>query len=146
MRAAFRLAWVSGTLAVLSFVVALVAVGSIRAWPPDALWMCLGGVLALPIYLAGLAFLTDWMENALNRPTGRSRSKVALVAAASWLFTALWCAVLAWPTWRAEWDSLTAILWTVWLTPMALLFPYALARSSADRLRYHEEWARLDIA
>ena len=146
MRVAFRLAWVSGTLAVFSFVVALFAVGSIRALPLEALIMCLCGVLALPVYLSVLAFLTDWMEKALYGPTSRSRLKAALVAAGSWLFTMLWCAGLTCHIWPAEPDYLTAIVFAVWLAPMALLFPYALARSSADRMRYHEEWARLDIA
>lgn len=146
IRVAFRLAWVSGTLAVLSFVVALCAVRSIRALPLEALIMCLGGIVALLVYLSGLAFLTDWMEKALYGPTGRSRLKAALVAAGSWLFTMLWCAGLTWRIWPTEPNYLSGILFAVWLTPAALLFPYALARSSADRMRYHEEWARLDIA
>jgi len=145
MRTAFRLAWVSGTLAVVSFVVALFAVGSIRALPLEALIMCLGAVFALPVYLFGLAFLTDRMEKALYGPTGRSRLKVALVAAGSWVFTMLGCAGMTWRTWPAEPDYLTATLFAVWLAPMALLFPYALAKSSAVRIRYHEEWARLPI-
>src|SRR5438128_562072 len=107
--------------------------------------MCVCAVLALPVYLSGLAFLTDWMLKALYGPTGCSRLKVALFAAGSWLFTMLWCAVLTWRTWPAEWDYLTAILFAVWLAPMALLFPYALAKSSAIRIRYHEEWARLQL-
>jgi hypothetical protein len=145
MRTAFRLAWVSGTLAVFSFVVALFAVGSTSALPLEALIMCLGAVLALPVYLSGLAFLTDWMEKALYGPPGRFRLKVALVAAGSWVFTMLWCAGLTWRTWPAEPDYLAAILFAAWLTPMALLFPYALAKSSAVRIRYHEEWARLPL-
>lgn len=145
-RVAFRLAWVSGALAALLFAVALAAVGSFRELPPEALVLCLCGVLALPVYLTGLTFLADWMEKALNGPTGASRLKVALVAAGSWLFTNLGCAGLAWRTWSSDLDHLTVIVWILWLTPMALLFPYALARSAADRRRYHEEWARLDIA
>ena len=146
VRTALRLAWVTGTLAAITFVVALLAAGWISAWPREALVVCLCGVLAIPVYLASLAFLTDWMEKALYGPAGRSRLKVALVAAGSWLFTMLWCAGLTWRTWLAEPDYLTAILFAVWLAPMAVLSPYALAKSSADRRRYHEEWARLDIA
>jgi hypothetical protein len=145
MRTAFRLAWVSATLAVATFVVALAAVGLMRAVPLEALSMSLGAVLALPLYLSGLAFLTDWMEKALYGPPGRSWLKVALVAAGSWVFTMLLCAGLAWPTWPAEPDYLTATLFAVWLAPMALLFPYGLAKSSAVRRRCHEEWARLPI-
>jgi hypothetical protein len=144
MRVALRLAWVSGTLAVFTFLVAWFATRSIRPLPVEAAVLCLCGVLALPVYLFGLAFLTDWMEKALYGPT-RSRFKIALVAGASWLFMNLWCAGLAWPTWLSEFNYPTAILWSAWVTPMALLFPYALARQSVDRMRYHEEWARLDI-
>lgn len=146
MRVTFLLAWVSGTFAVFSFVVALFAVGSIRALPVEAPIMSLCGILAMPVYLSGLAFLTDWMEKALYGPTGRSWRKVGLVAAGSWLFMLLLIAALTWPTWPAEWDYLSAVLIVVWLTPMALLFPYALARSATVRRRYHEEWAYLDIA
>lgn len=146
LRAGFRLAWVTGTLAVFSCVVALFAVGWVGAWPREALILCICGVLAMPVYLSVLALLTDWMEKALYGPMGRSWRKVGLVAAGSWLFMLLLIAALTWPTWPAEWDYLSAVLIAVWLTPMALLFPYALARSSADRLRYHEEWACLDIA
>ena len=113
--------------------------------PVEALLLCLGAVIALPVYLSGLAFLADWMEKALHGPTGRSRLNVALVAAGSWLFTNAWCAVLAWGALPADLDYLTAILWVAWLTPMALLFPYALARSADERRRYYEEWARLPI-
>src|SRR5262249_13034672 len=72
MRTAFRLVWVTGILAVLSFVVALFAAGWVSAWPREALIRCIGGVLALPVYLSGLAFLADWMEKALYGPKGRS--------------------------------------------------------------------------
>jgi len=72
----------------------LFVVGSIRALPLEALIPCLCAVIALPVHLPGLAFLTDWMEKALYDPTGRSRLKAALVAAGSWLFTNLWCAGL----------------------------------------------------
>jgi ATP-dependent Clp protease ATP-binding subunit ClpC len=145
VRTALRLAWVSGTLAVVSLVIGLFAVGSLRALPLEALVLCLGAVLALPVYLFGLAFLTDWMEKALYGLPGRSRLKVALVAAGSWVFTMVWCAALTWHTWPVEPDYLTATWFAVWLTPTALLFPYALARSSAVRRRSHEEWARLPI-
>jgi hypothetical protein len=46
-------------------------------------------------------------------------SEVALVAAGSWLFTMLWCAGQAWRTWPAEPDYLTALLFAIWLAPMA---------------------------
>jgi ATP-dependent Clp protease ATP-binding subunit ClpC len=145
-RTAFRLAWVSGTLAMLSLVALLFAVGGMRVLPLDeAIIMCLGADFALPVYLSGLVFLTDWMEKALYGRKGRFWLKVALVTAGSWLFTMLWCAGLIWHSWPREPELLTATLFAIGLAPMAFLFPYALAKSSAVRLRYHEEWARLPI-
>jgi hypothetical protein len=143
MRAGFRLTGVAGTLAAFSLVVAL---GWVGAWPREALIICLCGVLALPVYLFGLAFLTGWMEEALDGPAGRSWLKVALVAAGSWLFMLLLVAALTWPTWPAEWDYLDAVLIAVWLGVTIPVLPYALAQSSILRRRYHEEWACLDIA
>jgi hypothetical protein len=141
LRAGFRIAGVAGILGLVVFAGLLFVGGWVSHWPPEALLLCVVGVLALPAYLFGLALLTDWMGKAL----GRSRLKVALVAAGSWVFTMSWCAALTWRTWPAEPDYLNAILFVAWLTPVALLFPYALAKSSAVRNRYHEEWARLPI-
>src|SRR5262249_27067931 len=141
---ALRIAGVTGALALVVFVGSLFAAGWVSAWPREALLLCFDTVLALPAYLFGLTFLTDWMEKTIHGPAKRSRLKVTLIGIGSWLFMMLGLVGLTWRT--ADWDYLTAILWAVWLTLMALLFPYALARSSADRRRYHEEWARLDIA
>jgi hypothetical protein len=146
LRAALRIAWVTGAFALVVFVGALCAGGWVSVWPWEALLLCLDVVLALPAYLFGLTVVTDWMEKALYGPAGSSRLKVTLIGVGSWLFMMLWVVGrLTWRTWPADWDYLTAILWAVWLAPMALLFPYALARSADERRRYHEEWARLPI-
>src|SRR5262249_29256218 len=116
-----------------------------RDVPPELLVMCLSAVLALPVYLAALTFLTDWMARVLDGPKGPARLKIARVSAVSWLFTMLWCAGFTWHSWPTEPDWLTAILVVAWLTPVALVFPYELAVSSANRARYHAEWARLDL-
>jgi hypothetical protein len=146
LRAALRIAWVTGALALVVFVGALCAGGWVSAWPREALLLCVDAVLALPVYLFGLTFLTDWLEKTLYGAAKRSRLKVTLIGVGSWLFMMLGLVGLTWRTCSADWDYLTAILWAIWLSPMAVFFPYALARSSADRRRYHEEWARLDIA
>jgi hypothetical protein len=145
LRAGLRIAWVTGVLAAVIFVVALLAGGGVSTWPPEALILCAHAVLALPLYLLVLAVLTDRMEKALYGPTGRSWLKVGLVAAGSWLFFMLWCMGLTWRTLLTEWDYVTAVLVLVWLSPMALLFPYALAESSVVRKRYYDEWASLPI-
>jgi hypothetical protein len=156
LRTAVRLAWVTGTFAlafVVSFlVVASLAVGLVGSWSHEVLSICLWGlwaVLAVPVYLFGLTFLTDWMEKALYGSAGRSLLKVALVAAGSWLFTLLWLAPMIWPFWSAGLDHLGAVLFAAWPELMVVLapwFPYALAQSSHLRRQYHEEWACLDVA
>jgi hypothetical protein len=147
---AFRLAWVSGVFALLIagffFVVAAVALGWVSAWPREVYVGFLGAVIALPVYLAGLTFLTEWMEKALYGPTGRSRLKVALVALASTLFMLVWLTVLSMPAWSVRWDYRSALLVAGSLGFVALGFPYVLAKSSHLRKRYHDEWAHIDIA
>jgi len=147
LRAALRIAWVTGAFALVVFVGALCAGGWVSAWPREALLLGLDAVLALPAYLFGLTILTDWMEKALQGPAERSRLKITLIGVGSWLFMMLWVVGrLTWRTLPADWDYLTAILWAVCLAPMlAVMCPYALAKSSADRTRSHEEWARLHI-
>lgn len=144
LRAALRIACVTGAFALAVFVGALLVGGWVSAWSREALLVCIDAIVAVPVYLFGLILLTDWMEQALAGAPEHSRRKVALIGVGSWLFMMLGLVALSWRT--TEWDFLTAILWVVWLTPMAFLFPYALARSATDRRRYHEEWARLDIA
>jgi ATP-dependent Clp protease ATP-binding subunit ClpC len=149
-RTAFRFAWVSGAvalvLAVFFLVVAFLFVGWVSAWPCEAFILLFYPVLALPVFLAGLIFLTDWMEKALYAPTGRSWIKFALSAAGSWLFMLLWFAGVTWP---ADWDHWD---WDHWLLIMGCAvvgapgFTYGLAQSSIGRKRYDAEWARLDIA
>jgi hypothetical protein len=144
LRAGFRITWVTGALALVVFAAALFAGGWVSTWPREALLLCVGAVLALPGYLFGLTILTDWMEKALHG-AGRSRFKVALLVVGSWLFMMLLVAGLTWPTWPADLDYQTAVLFAAWLAPSAGLFPYALAKSAVLRRRYHAEWANLPI-
>ena len=146
MRSGLRVAGVIGVPAVLLLAALLCAAGTGIGWSVEEVSLHLGAILALPTYLFGLALLAGWMEQALYGPAGPARLKVALVGAGSCGFMFLICAGFAWRGLLAEWDILSAVLTVVWLTPIALFFPYALARSSADRRRYHEEWADLDIA
>jgi hypothetical protein len=149
-RTALRLGWVTGTFTLAFagcfFVVTWFAVLGVSAWPGEALILGLGAVLAVPVYLSGLAFLTDWMEKALYGPPGRSWLRIALVVAGSWLFMLLWLAAVSWPTWSVERDYRGAVLLAGWLVVLAPWLPYALARSARLRRQYHEEWAHLDLA
>jgi len=144
---AFRFAWVSGALAlilaVFFLVVEFLCVGWISAWPGEAFILLFYPVLALPVFLAGLVFLTDWMEKALYAPTGRSWIKFALGAGGSWLFMLLWFAGV---TWHAEWRHWHWLLIMGCAAVGAPGFTYGLTQSSIRRKRYDAEWARLDIA
>jgi len=146
-RTATRFAWVSGTFA-LAFVVFLIAIASFAAgwagiWQREVLIPCLGAVLAVPVWLAGLVFLTSWMEKALDGPAGPSRLKLAACAGSS-VFMVLWLAAASWPAWFTRPDYLSVVMIAGFVGAPGLV--YALAQSSLVCRRYHEEWARLDIA
>ena len=145
-----RLAWVSGTFALVLavFILAVVSftVASVGAWPREALIQSLCAVLTIPAWLSGLVFLTSFMEKALYGPAGRSWLKVALVVAGSWLFMLLLLAPASWPLWFAEWDYPSAALMAACLVVLTTFLPWALAQSSHLRRQNHEEWACLDIA
>jgi hypothetical protein len=148
-RTAIRLAWVSGTFAlvVAVFVLASSTVGSVGGWSREALILCLCAVLTIPAWLSGCVFLTSFMEKALYGPAGRSWLKVALVVAGSWLFMLLWFAAWSLPTWSAEWayPNPNAIVMAGILIVLAPLHACALAQSCLLRRQYHEEWRRLPI-
>jgi hypothetical protein len=143
MRTAVRFAWVTGTLSAITFVILMIAVGWVSVWPREIVIMCLCAVAVLPLCLSMLVFFADWMDKALHGPSGRSWLKVGLIAAGSWLFMLLWGALLTWPTLLAGRDNLSSVLIVGWL---GILSPYVLAQSSHQRRKYHEEWARLEIA
>ena len=149
LRTAIRIAWVSGifalVLAVFFLAVASFTVGCVGGWSPEALILSLCAVLAVPAWLSGLVYLTSFMDKALYGPAGRSRRKVALVVAGSWLFMLLWLAAWSWPNWSAEWVSshpFAIVLAGFLIVP---LHACALAQSSLLRRQYHEEWGRLPI-
>jgi hypothetical protein len=149
-RTAIRLAWVSGTfalvIAVFFLAVASFTVGSVGAWPREALILSLCAVLTIPAWLSGCVFLTSFMEKALYGPAGRSWLKVALVVAGSWLFMLLWFAAWSWPIRFAEWGYLNANAIVLAGFVLAPLHVCALAQSSLLwRRRYQEEWGRLPI-
>jgi hypothetical protein len=126
-------------------------VGSVGAWPREALIQSVCAVLTIPAWLSGLVFLTSFMAKALYGPAGRSWLKVALLVAGSWLFMLLWFAAWSWPILSAVWayPNLNAIVLTGFL--IVPLHACALAQSSLLRRQYHEErqyqeeWGRLPI-
>jgi hypothetical protein len=140
-RTAIRVAWVSGTFA-LVFVVFFLAVAwftveGVGGLTREALILSLCAVLTIPAWLSGLVFLTRFMEKALYGPAGRSWLKVALLVAGSWLFMLLWFTAWSWPIWSAP-IGLAGIL-------IVALHACALAQSSLLQRQYHEEWERLPI-
>jgi hypothetical protein len=148
-RTAIRFAWVSGTFAlvVAAFILAVASftVGSVGAWPREALILSLCAVLTIPAWLSGLVILTSFMEKALYGPAGRSWLKVALVVAGSWLFMLLWLAAWSWPNWSTEWaySNPKAIVLAGFLT--VPLHVCALAQSSLLQRQYQKEWESLTI-
>jgi hypothetical protein len=103
------------------------------------------GFFAMPAYLFGLAFLTDWMEKGFYAPAGVSRLRVALSAAGSLLSMLLFVAGACWPAWPTGWDHL-GLLWFVGMVaPSYPIIAWNLALLTAERRRYHEEWGSLPI-
>ena len=147
-RTAIRFAWVSGVFALViaGFLLAVgfsFEVGSVGAWPREALIQSLCAVLIVPAWLSGLVFLTNFMERALYGPARRSRLRVVLVVVGSWLFMLLLLAAWSWPTWSAKWSHHSAIVMACFL--IVAMQTCALAHSSLLWRRYREEWARLPI-
>ena len=153
-RTAIRVAWVSGTFALVFavFLLALATVGSVGAWPPEVLILSLCAVLGIPAWLSGIVILTSFMEKAFYGPAGRSWRKVALLVGGSWVLMLVWFAAWCWPYWSAVWaygNLRSAIVLAGY--QVVALYACALAQSSlllrqyhAGR-KYHEEWARLPI-
>jgi hypothetical protein len=137
MRTALRLACVTMALALVIFGSPLFAVGWISAWPGEALLTGVFDVLAFPLYLFILAFLTAWMEKALYGPERRSWLWVALIATCSLLFIMLWI--------TSSRDSLSGALTAGVVAAHTVFFAGVLAHFSVVRRRYHEEWASLPI-
>jgi hypothetical protein len=146
-RTAIRVAWVSGTFALVVAILVLApcTVKLVGGWSRETLILSLGAVLTIPAWLSGLVFLTSFMEKAVHGPEGRSWLKVALVVAGSWLFMLLWFAAWSWPNWSAEWvySHPFAIVLAGYL--ILALHVCALAQSSLLRRRYQEEWEGLPI-
>jgi hypothetical protein len=146
-RTAIRVAWVSGTFAlvVAVFVLAPTTVRSVVEWAPETLILCLCAVLAIPAWLSGLVVLTSFMEKALYGPAGRSWLKVALLFAGSWLFMLLWFVAWSWPFWSALWASRNPNAIVLAGFVIVPLHACTFAQSSLVRRRYYEEWERLPI-
>jgi hypothetical protein len=150
LRTAVRLAALTTTLALAIFAAIVFADGRIKVWTVEAVLMSVASVLALPLYMFSLVFLADWMRQALFGPEGRSRLKTALAAVASSLVTLLFAeglAVLplAFGLRAAEWDFVGGVVFAGWWVLWAPGMAYALAQSSAERIRYQQEWANLPI-
>jgi hypothetical protein len=140
-----RLACVASAWALAGVGAVLFAAGWVTALPREA--MITGGYvfLALPVYLFGLAFLTDWIEKGVYDPAGVSRLRVALSAASSLLFMLLFVAGAGWPDWPTDWDHLGAVPFAAMGAACSVGLAWGLAQSFAERRRYHEEWGRLPI-
>ena len=135
---AMRLAWTAEALGLIIFVAALIA--ALMRGESDA-----RAVLALPLYLFALAFLSDWMRQSLTGAAERSWRNMSLVAVSWWLLSLL---VLLGPPllmgiWPTSSERMVAVAIASWVGNP--LVPYCLAQSAAVRLRDHQQWATLLI-
>jgi hypothetical protein len=140
-----RLACAAGALTLVGVGAVLFAAEWVAAWPREATISAAYAFLALPVYLIGLAFLTDCIEKGFYDPGRASRLKVARSAASSLLFMLLFVAGAAWTTWPRDWGHLGAGAIAGFLAAPTPVIAWCLAQSFAERRRYHEEWSGLPI-
>jgi hypothetical protein len=138
-----RLACVASACALFGVGAGFFGAGWVAAFPREAMITCVYVVLALPVYLFGLAFLTDWIEKGVYDPAGVSRLRVARSAASSLLFLLLFVAGAGWRDWPMGWDHSGSVPLAGTLAAYSVVLAWGLAQSSAGRRRYHGEWGRL---
>jgi hypothetical protein len=147
LRAATRLAaWILA-LSVIVFTAATVLSGLITVWPKEAILFTASSILLLPVYVFGLTFATEWIRQALYEPARRSRFQATLLMVGWFAFNVALFQTLTWlsGTQPAAGDSTTRICLTLWLAVLVPWMPCILARVANARIRYHREWASLQI-
>jgi hypothetical protein len=140
-----RLACVASAWALVGGAATLFGAEWVTVLPREAMIPFVYIFLAPPVYLFGLAFLTDWIEKGVYDPAGVSRLRVALSAAGSLLFMLVFVArpgLLDWPT---RWDHLGSVPLAGMLAAGSVVVAWCLARENAERRRYHKEWRSLPI-
>jgi hypothetical protein len=140
-----RLACVASAGSLVGLAAVLFALGWATALLREAMISGAHGFFAMPAYLFGLAFLTDWIEKGVYDPAGVSRLRVALSAASSLLLMLLFVAGACWPAWSTGWDHLGLLPWAGLFAATSVFMAWNLAQLFAERRRYHEEWGRLPI-
>ncbi|HEX4589619.1 MAG TPA: hypothetical protein VH120_06800 [Gemmataceae bacterium] len=145
LRVLIRIAFGAVAWELLGVIAVLLAADWVTALPREY-WITFGYVfLAPPVWLFGLAFLTDWIEKGVYDPAGASRLRLALSAAGSLLFVLLFVAGAAWSDWPTDWNPLGAVAFAGMLAACSAGLAWCMAWSNAPRRRYHEEWGSLPI-
>jgi hypothetical protein len=140
-----RLACVASAWELVGVGAVLFAAEWVTALPREAMITSAYVFLALPVYLFGLAFLTDWIEKGVYDSRRVSRLEVARSAAGSLLFMLLFVAGAGWSDWPTGWDHLGLVPFAGMLAAYSVVLAWGLAQSFAERRRYHEEWSGLPI-
>jgi hypothetical protein len=140
-----RVACVASAWALVGVAATLFAAEWVTVLPREAMISFVYIFLVPPVYLLGLAFLTDWIEKGVYDPAGVSRLRVARSAAGSLLFMLLFVAGAGWLVWLTGWDHLGYVLFVGMLAAGSVVLAWVLARENAPRRRYHEEWGSLPI-
>jgi len=144
LRAATRLASWNLALAVIVFIAATFVSGLLSVWPKEAILFTALCVLLLPAYMFSLTFATEWIRQALFEPLRRSRFKATLLIFAWFaisvaLFEGTWFLSGTGPV---DGDRVWMMLWLAASIPW---MPWCLAHVADARIRYHRQWANLQI-
>jgi ATP-dependent Clp protease ATP-binding subunit ClpC len=141
LRVLLRVACVASAWELVGLAATLFAADWVSALPREAVVMFGYVFVATPVYLFGLAFLTDCFEKGVYDPVGASRRRVALSAAGWLLLMLLFVAGAGWAGWPTGMGPVAPSV----LAAYSVVLAWGLARSNAPRRRYHEEWGRLPI-
>lgn len=174
LRGALRLAWVFEAFALVICSASLVAAGWVYAWSREDLIAVVSRLDFIPrwsfgpLWLFGIAFVTQWMEKSLRSPAGPPAGwprislkesfasawavpavRGALIAGSLCFLMFLCISVANWHTEPADWDRWTliaaGILFAGDVAGTSVFAAWVLVQSADARRRYHEEWASLPI-
>jgi hypothetical protein len=140
-----RLACVTSALPMVGIGAVLFAVGWGTGLPREAMITGAYAFLAMPVWLFGLAFLTNCIEKGVYDPAKVSRLNIALSAASTLPFLLLFLAGAGWPDPLLDRDRFGAVSSTAMLPAYSVVIAWGLAKAFAQRRRHHEEWSGLPI-
>jgi hypothetical protein len=174
LRGAVRFAVLEGAICSATLVIVLFVAEWVSAWSREELILVISSLaflpmwLCFPIVLCGIVFVAHGMEKSLQGPEpliGWPRIGLRKFVTSAWAVPAVRAALIAgslslfllvcikesnWPMEPLDWNSRTHAVAIVplagALSALCVFCAWILVQTAAERRRYHEEWACLDIS